>query len=100
LLSCHQNAGHDCDLRVANRSFENVSQFKYLRTTVTNKKMIQEEIKRGMNSDNAFYRSVQNLLSSRLLFRYVEIRIYKNIILPVVLYGCQTLSLATRENID
>jgi hypothetical protein len=33
--------------------------------------------------------SVQNLLSSRLLSKNVEVRIYKTIILPVVLYGCE-----------
>jgi hypothetical protein len=36
-------------------------------------------------------------LSSRLLFRNVEAKIYKTIILPVVLYGCETWSLALRE---
>jgi hypothetical protein len=42
LLSCHQNAG---GIKVANRSFENVSQFKYLGTTETNQNLIQEEIR-------------------------------------------------------
>jgi hypothetical protein len=41
--------------------------------------------------------SVQNLLSSRLLSRNIKIRIYKTIILPVVLYGCETWSLTVRE---
>jgi hypothetical protein len=44
-----------------------VSRFKYLGTTVTNKNVIQDEINRGMNSGNACYHSVQNLLSSCLL---------------------------------
>jgi hypothetical protein len=65
-LSCHQNAGQNRDMKIANRSFENVEQFRYLGTTETNKNLIQEEIKR-LNSDNACYHSVQNLLSSRLL---------------------------------
>jgi hypothetical protein len=43
------------------------------------------------------YHSVQNLLSSRLLFKNIIIRIYKTIILPVVLYGCETLSVTLRE---
>jgi hypothetical protein len=55
--------------------------------------LIQEEIKRRLNSGNACYHSVQNLLSSRLLSKNIKIRIYKRIILPVVLYGCETWSL-------
>jgi hypothetical protein len=43
------------------------------------------------------YHAVQNLLSSRLLSRNVKIKIYKTIILPVVLYGCETLSRTLRE---
>jgi hypothetical protein len=59
--------------------------------------LIQEEIKRRLNSGNACYHSVQNLFSSRLLYRNVNIRIYKTIILPVVLYGCETWSVTLRE---
>jgi hypothetical protein len=59
--------------------------------------VIQEEIKRRLNSGNACYHSVQNLLSSRLLSKNIEIKIYKTIILPVVLYGCGTWSLTLRE---
>jgi hypothetical protein len=74
-----------------------VSQFKYLGTTVTNQNLIQVEIKRRLNSGNACYHLVQNLLSSRLLSKNVKVRIYKTIILPVVLYGCETWSLTLRE---
>jgi UDP-N-acetylglucosamine 2-epimerase len=79
------------DRKVANRSFGNVSQSKYLGTTVTNQNLIQEEIKGRLNSGNACYHSVQNLLSSRLLSKNVKIRIYKTM-LPVVLDGCETWS--------
>jgi hypothetical protein len=64
---------------------------------VTNQNLIQEEIKRRLNSGNACYHSVQNLLSSRLLSKNVKVRIYKTISLPVVLYGCETWSLTVRE---
>jgi hypothetical protein len=74
-----------------------VPQFKYLGTTVTNQNWIQEEIKRRLNSGNACYHSVQNLLSSLVLLRRVKIRLCKNIILPVVPYGCETWSLTVRE---
>jgi hypothetical protein len=74
-----------------------VSQFKYLGTTVTNQNLIQEEIKRRLNSGNTCYHSFQKLLSSRLLSDNVKVRIYKTIILPVVLHGCETWSLTVRE---
>jgi hypothetical protein len=59
--------------------------------------LIQEEVKRRLNSGNACYHSVQNLLSSRLLSKNLKIRIYKTTILPVVLYGCEIWSLTLRE---
>jgi hypothetical protein len=58
-----------------------------------NQNLIQEEIKRRLSSDNACCHSVYNLLSSRLLSRNIKIRIYRTLILPVVLYGCETWSL-------
>jgi hypothetical protein len=57
----------------------------------------QREIKRRFNSGNACYHSVQNLLFSCLLSKNIKIRIYKTIILPVVLYGRETWSLTLRE---
>jgi hypothetical protein len=97
LLYHHQNVGQNQDINTANSSFENVSQFKYLGKTVTNQNLIQEEIKRRLISSNACYHSVQNLLSSRLLSKNVNIIIYKTIILPVVLYRCETSSLTLRK---
>jgi hypothetical protein len=97
LLSRQQNVGQNRNIKKANRSFENVSQLKYLGTIVTSQNLIQAEIKRRLNSGNACYHSVQSLLSSRLLSKNLQIIIYKTIILPVVLYGCKTLSLTIRE---
>jgi hypothetical protein len=53
LLSRHQNAGQNHAIKIANRRFKNVAQFKYLGTTVTNENLIQMEIMRRMNSGNA-----------------------------------------------
>jgi hypothetical protein len=50
LLSHLQNIGQNRDIKIANRSFENVSQFKYLGTTVTIQNLIQEKIKMRLNS--------------------------------------------------
>jgi hypothetical protein len=74
-----------------------VTQLVYLGTTITNQNLIWEEIKRRLNSGNAPYHSIQYLLSSRLLSKNIKIRIYKTIILPVVLYECETWSLTLRE---
>jgi hypothetical protein len=72
LVSRHQNVGQNRGIRIANSMFENVSQFKYLGTAVTNQHLIQEEIKRRLNSGNACYHSVQNLLSSCLLSKKLK----------------------------
>jgi len=55
------------------------------------------EIKRRLKSGNACYHSARNFLSSSLLSKNLKIKIYKTIILPVVLYGCETWSLTMGE---
>jgi len=54
-------------------------------------------MKSRLKSGNACYHSVQNLLSSSLLFKNLKIKISRTIILPIVLYGCETWSLTLRE---
>jgi len=78
-------------------TFERVEEFKYLGTNLTNQNSIAEEIKSRLRSGNACYHSMQNLLSSRLLSKNLKIKIYRTVILPVVLYGCGTWSLTRRE---
>jgi hypothetical protein len=96
-VSRHQAAGHSNYIRVANKSFEKVAEFKYLGLALTDQNCIHEEIRSRLNSGNACYHAVQNLLSSCLLSGNVKIKIYRTVILPVVLYGCETLSLTLRE---
>ena len=50
-----------------------------------------------MKSGNTCYHSVQNLLSSNLLFKNVKIKLKRTVILPVVLYGSETWSLTLTE---
>jgi len=66
-------------------------------TTLTNQNSIAEEIKSRLRSGNACYHLVQNLLSSRFLSKNLKIKIYRTIILPVVLYGCENWSLTLQE---
>ena len=70
---------------------------KYLGSLLTNQNYIREEIKCGLKAGISCYYSVQTLLSSRLLSKNLIIKIHKTIILPVVLYGCETWSLTLRE---
>ena len=93
----YQNGGRNHNVRIDNRSFEGQEEFKYLGTTLTNQNSIQEEIKSGLKLGNACYHSVQNTLSSSLLSKSIKMKIYRNIILLVVLYGCETWSLTLRE---
>ena len=86
-------------MRIGSNSYEKVKTFKYLGSLLTNKNSIQEEIKCRIKAGSSCYYSVQTLLSSKLLSKNLKIKICKTIILPVVLYGCETWSLtrALRE---
>jgi hypothetical protein len=97
VLSRSQNARHNHNINIDNKSFERVEDFKYLEASLTNRNSIHEEIKSRLNSGNVCYHSVQNLLSSRLLSKNTKIRVYRSMILPFVLYGCETWSLTLRE---
>ena len=44
---------------------------------------VQQEIKSRLKSGNAYYHSVQNILSSSLLSKDVKIKIYRTIILHI-----------------
>jgi hypothetical protein len=97
VMSRDQNAGQNGNIHIGNKLYETVEEFKYLGTTLTNQNYIQEEIKGRLKSGNACYHSVQNLLSSSLLSKSVKIKIYKTIILPDVLYGCEACSITLRK---
>jgi hypothetical protein len=97
ILSHHPNSGQNQSISIANESFENMAKFKYLGTTLTNQNDIHNEIKSRLNSGNACYYSVQNLFSSSLISKNLKIKIYKTVILPVVLYGCKTWPLTLVE---
>jgi hypothetical protein len=97
VMSRDQNAGRNHSMKMDNISLERAEEFKYLRTTLTDQNSIQEEVKSRLNLGNAYYHSVQKRLSSTLLSKMLKIKIYRNIILPVVLRRCETWSLTLRE---
>jgi hypothetical protein len=97
LMSRYQKAGRKHSIKIAIKSFENMAKFKYLGTSLTDQNFMQVEINCTLNLGNACYHSVQSLLSSRLLSSNVKVNIYKTIILPFVLYGCETWFLTLGE---
>jgi hypothetical protein len=97
LMSHSHKIGQKHGIKIANRYFEDEAKFKYVGTTLTDQNCMHEEIKSRLNSGNACFRSVHSLLSSCLLCGNVRVKIYKTIILPVVLCGCETWSVTLRE---
>jgi hypothetical protein len=84
-VTCHQNAGQNYNIKVANRSFENVAKFRYLETAITSQNYNYEDSTIGeclpwLSSDS---------LPSHLLSINVKIHMYKTAVLPVVLYWCE-----------
>jgi hypothetical protein len=64
---------------------------------LTNQNDIHDEIKSGLNSGECLLSFGPKSLSSHLILKNLKIKIYKTVILPVVLYGCETWSLTLRE---
>jgi hypothetical protein len=59
--------------------------------------LMQEVIKSRLEQGNACCHSAQRIMFSSLLSKNIQIKTYRSIILPVVLYECETWSLTSRE---
>ncbi|KAJ4442174.1 hypothetical protein ANN_12040 [Periplaneta americana] len=97
IMSRDQNIVRNGNIKIGDLPFEEVEKFKYLGATVTNINDTREEIKHRINMGNACYYSVEKLLSSSLLSKNLKVRIYKTVILLILLYGCETWTLTLRE---
>jgi hypothetical protein len=86
-MSRDQKEGKSNNINIGNKSPEKMKQFKYLGTKLTNQSSIHEEIKSRLKSGNVCYHSMQNFSFSSLLSKNIKIKIYRNIVLPLVLYG-------------
>jgi hypothetical protein len=97
-MSREQAAERSHSMNIDNSSFEIVEEFNYLRTTMVYQYSNQEVIKSRLKSGNAWCHSGQQTLCSSLLSKNLKIKIYRNIILPVILYGNETWSMTLRED--
>ena len=88
VLSGDQNVGRSHGVKIDNSSFERGEEFKYLGTNLINQNF--KKTKSRLNSRDACYHSVQDHLSSSVLSKKLKIKFHIAVILPVVLYGCET----------
>jgi hypothetical protein len=77
----HQNAEQNHIEQMAYKRLENVAKFRYFRTTVTGQNYVHEEINSRLNSENACYLSLENVLSSLFVSEGIKIKIYSTSIL-------------------
>ena len=97
VISLDQSAGQNCNIRIDNNSFEVVEQFEYSETTQMNQNSIHYENKIRLKSGNTCCHLVQNLLSSSVLSKNIEVKIQRTVILPVVFYGYEKWSVTLRK---
>jgi hypothetical protein len=97
LMPYYETSGQNQSIKIANGSFGNLVKLKYLLTAVANKNFIHKEFKCRLNSGNSCYHSAQKDLSSRLLSENIKIRMYRTIILLVILDGCEIWPRTLRE---
>jgi hypothetical protein len=90
-MSRQQNSGQYQNIPTVNRSSGNVVKFKYVGMIVSNLYCNHEELKKKLIWGNDCYYSVQNRSSSHLVSKKVKIKIYKAVILPIVLTWALTL---------
>ena len=74
-------------------TYEKVSCFRYLGSTVTESNDIIVEIKEKIAAGNRCLRSLDRIMKARYISKRVKIRIYKTIIKPIVVFGSETWTL-------
>jgi hypothetical protein len=99
IISRHSKPGQNKNIRIINESFEFVTKFKYLGTTIRNNNGIYDEIKNRLNSRNGRPAgfSPKSFVFPSHINKKLKIKICKTLIWPVVLRGCDNCFLTLRE---
>ncbi|CAG9130045.1 unnamed protein product [Plutella xylostella] len=90
-------SGRRQDLHVGDVTYKGVSRFKYLGCTVTDTNTRDEEIDTRIQSFLRCSAALHKVLTSRLLSRNTKLRIYKTVIRPILMYGCEAWTLTQKE---
>lgn len=85
------------DLVVGNTRFKGVAKFRYLGCTVTDTNDREDEIEIRIQNTLRCSAALHPVLSSKLLSRRTKIRIYKTLVRPILLYGCEAWTLTQKE---
>ena len=87
---CSKKETRRDNLNIDNTYLEQVKQFKYLGSIINNDNSIEEEIKERIALGNKAYFANQKLLKSKLVTKQSELKLYKTVIRPVVIYASET----------
>jgi hypothetical protein len=87
--SRYRDAGQNHSSKMANKTFQSVRKYRYLGTVVKILNSICGKIDSRLNSGEACCYSVQNLLFYNIPSKNVNIKLYRRIVLPIVLYWCE-----------
>ena len=85
------------NLRIGNKEFEGVSEFKYLGNIIENNNRNDRCIKERTQTRNKAYYANLQMLKSKITSRRSKLQIYKTIIMPAVIYGAETWTLTAAE---
>ncbi|KAI5639582.1 reverse transcriptase (RNA-dependent DNA polymerase) domain-containing protein [Phthorimaea operculella] len=85
------------NLIVNGTSYKGVDKFKYLGCTVTDTNQREDEINIRIQNALRCSAALHKVLTSKLISRRTKVRIYKTVIRPILMYGCETWTLTLKE---
>lgn len=78
-------------------NFEVVQSFKYLGSVLNVTNDVEEEIKTRITQGNKSFYALKHLFKSSLVSRATKLRLYKTVVRPIAMYGCETWSLTSKQ---
>ena len=89
-LKCTKKDTRPENLNNNNLHIEQVQQYKYLGFIINNSNSIKEEIKERTALGIKAYHANQKFFKSRLVTKYLKLKLYRTVIRPIVTYASET----------